>query len=290
MQLFPVTIIVLGVASAVWGLKIDDYSDTECIVSAKPAVKPEGLEFCHWYNSKSCCVPQLDSDTQEIYGHAVALGLSCSISKHQIKVTYNAVREWYCLGCDPDEPKYRFKSKLGDKNLPGGQADGDPKAADNKVTWRVCKSFLFGNAGNGGLWGKDGSMYDKCGILMENKCDGGKQVVWNPNQNNKDGAVMQTEFSVLQGWDPFMCGDNLIIPSKEYVSEKEPAEAFLRAIPPPGFGDVGFDFVITDDSKADFNRDATPCFRGVLTAAAGAILPSLYLVLSCCLLYFLGVM
>jgi hypothetical protein len=247
-------------------LQISDYSDGQCIVSANAPVKPIGLEFCYWYNSKACCVPQVDGEAGEFFGHAVALGLSCSISKHQIKVTYNAIREWYCLGCDPDEPRYRYKVKKGDKGAAGGQHDPVPTASEDAVTWRICKSFLLGKDGNGGLWNKDGSMYDQCGFLTENPCGNGMQVVWDPKLKNGDGDVFTTTSPVLAGWDPFMCGDNLIIPSKQYVNAPVPVEAFLKDFNPAGFQDSGFSFVITDDTKADFNYDATPCFRGTSSA------------------------
>eukprot|EP00760_Papus_ankaliazontas_P011374 PhM_4_TR1473/c0_g1_i1/m.5075 len=267
-----VLVLLLDHAAA---LKIDDYSDTACIISAYPATKPMGLEFCYWYNDNSCCVPQLDSDAMEIYGNTVNLGLSCSVSKHSIKVTYHPIREWFCLGCDPNEPKYRFKKSVGDKHLAGGQHDPDTSADSKAVTWRVCKSFLTGTDGNSGLWGNGGHMYDQCGILMENPCNGGKQVVWNPKMNNGDGAVTATQNPVLDGWDPFMCGDNLIIPSKEYINSENAGKEFLAAMAPPGFGDVDFSFVVTDDTKADFVYDSTPCFRG-LSGALG-LLPSLTL-------------
>ena len=241
-------------------LTINDYSDGQCIVSANNPTTPNSLSLCHWYNAKACCLPQLDADNNAFF-HAMAgmLGLSCSISKQTIKTTYSASREWYCLGCDPDEPRYRFKKKQGDMMLAGGQIPANPSSPETTVSWRVCKSFLQR------MWQIDGTIYDQCGIMTENPCNGGLQVVM------AAGGQMTTKVPTLAGWDQYMCGDNLIVPSKQFANDPDPAVAFLNSIPPPGFGDVGFMFSVVDDTKADFLWDSTPCFRGIPSAATKSV-------------------
>lgn len=261
-------LVILMITQRGVSLGSEDYVDGQCIVSARPPKKPLGLEFCSSYNNKACCIPQLDKDIMEVFSKMTDLGITCSNSKHQIKITYMPIKEWMCLMCDPDEPRYRFLAKKGDAHLPGGQQEGDPNATTTKLKWRVCKTFLQGSDGMSGIWGRDGTMYDQCGILFENPCGDGKQVVWNPREKNGEGDVFATENSVLQGWDPFMCGDNLIIPSQEYRNEPEPAVAFLEKMKPTWFvGDVEFEFVISDDTRPDFDRAATPCFRGLQGAS-----------------------
>ena len=115
---------------------------------------------------------------------------------------YPEVRFFYCLGCDPDQPKYTVGSTL-----------------------RVCKSFLER------LW-RDPA-YEDCGVMYSNPCPG-------PDWD----------------FDPYMCGDTLLLPKQEYKN----ATQFINVFKPPGLED--FDFVEIDDSlDASGNRvDPTPCW------------------------------
>ena len=234
-------------------LSINDYSDGQCISSANPPTRPLMLTLCHWYNTKACCIPATDQDLWQSYNLAVgSLGRSCSVSKPKIARTYFALRQWYCIACDPLEPRYRFQKSVGDRQLAGGQQDGDPSVPETAVAWRVCKSFL------NKVWKQDGTQYDSCGIRVDSPCGNGKQVV----MGGSPPRVFETEKSVLQGWDPWMCGSVGIIPSQEYKNSPDPAVEFLNAVTPPGFGDVDFSFVVADDSQPDFVWEATPCFMG----------------------------
>ena len=167
---------------------------------------------------------------------------SVHLSYAHLALVTEYCHRWYCLGCDPNEPRYRFKKKAGDKMMAGGQTEAVPSAPETAVSWRVCKTFVQR------MWLGDGTMYDQCGIMTENPCSGGMQVVNSPGADN----LLTTTFPELAGWDQYMCGDNLVVPSIEYANKPDPAVAFLNAIPPPGFGDVGFAFSVVDDTKADF--------------------------------------
>lgn len=185
---------------------------------------------------------------------------SVHLSYAHLALVTEYCHRWYCLGCDPNEPRYRFKKKAGDKMMAGGQTEAVPSAPETAVSWRVCKTFVQR------MWLGDGTMYDQCGIMTENPCSGGMQVVNSPGADN----LLTTTFPELAGWDQYMCGDNLVVPSIEYANKPDPAVALLNAIPPPGFGDVGFAFSVVDDTKADFIWDSTPCFRGVAGSGAAA--------------------
>jgi hypothetical protein len=219
--------------------------------------KPTGLEFCYWYNDNSCCTSSNEDDIINYFQSAAGgLGAACSPSKHENKLNYWHVREWLCMECDPKEPTYRFLTRQGDIHL-GGTTEGDPTAETTDFTWRVCKSFVYGKDGKGGLWGGDGKKYDDCGIKVQTNCEDAKQVYFVVSNNvTGEGEVVVSEQPVLAGWDPYMCGDSAITPSVEYSDLDEPAIAFMTAISPPSFDPP---FVVIDDTLSE---PKLPCFKG----------------------------
>ena len=72
----------------------------------------------------------------------------------------------------------------------------------------MCKSFVKE------LWDDNGTKFDDCGIMLQNPCDGGKQYGWNQTKGGWEKITDEDgeEVPVLDDWDPYMCGDNLIIP------------------------------------------------------------------------------
>ena len=93
------------------------------------------LKFCQDYNPRACCIPGHDLENQVQFENLIsALGPGC-----KNPMMYPEVRFFYCLGCDPDQPKYT----IGD-------------------TIRVCKSFLDR------MW-RDPAC-DECGVMYSNPC------------------------------------------------------------------------------------------------------------------------
>eukprot|EP01062_Namystynia_karyoxenos_P022425 TRINITY_DN18600_c0_g2_i1.p1 TRINITY_DN18600_c0_g2~~TRINITY_DN18600_c0_g2_i1.p1 ORF type:complete len:375 (+),score=130.16 TRINITY_DN18600_c0_g2_i1:66-1127(+) len=230
-----------------------DYKGGECLISTRVPASAD-LKFCHWYNSRTCCIPAADQESFDQFFALMDLGLSCSHARHSVKQKYRSIREWFCLACDPREPTYRFLSSEGskDNNIPP-----DPNrmtAGTVRFRWRVCKSFVDR------MWNGDGSpeelnghVYDQCGVKIQNPCDGQKQVVWDPTANQGYGGVKETNYPVLNQWDPYMCGDSLIVPSKYFGGKKgvDAGTDFLRKILPPSFEDIPFEFVVVDDTVTD---------------------------------------
>jgi hypothetical protein len=256
--------------------------NTSCIVSTKPPREPQGLEFCHWYNKHSCCIPTGDQNIIDMFTNLMNLGLACSPAKHSVKTTYNPIRDWYCMSCDPHEPRFRFQTKYGDRMV-GGHNNPDPNAAEDDFTWRVCKTFIYGHDGKSGLWGTDGSKYDSCGLMTPNPCGNQKQFVFNATS----GAIEESAQPVLLDWEDYQCGDNVLVPSSEFEGADEPAVDFMKLVAPPNYDGMNFKFVVTDNTRSDFDWERTPCFLGALagtmltaaTSIALAVLVSIVLVL-----------
>ena len=208
------------------------YATDDCVVSRYPPTTPMGLDFCNWYNDEACCLPAMDLEVTDYFGHLMDLGPACAPNLEEVRARYARLREWVCLACDPKEPQYR---------------EWDPTS--KRWRWRVCRSFVDR------MWGTGGHQYDGCGILLQNPCDGGEQVAWNSQTGGWEAATVDGEkVPVLDGWDPFMCGDDLIVPSKEYAD----GEQFLRAIRVPGLADLGFTFRVVNDTLASNET----CFAG----------------------------
>eukprot|EP00755_Sulcionema_specki_P001813 Sspe_Gene.117540::Locus_109054_Transcript_1_1_Confidence_1.000_Length_932::g.117540::m.117540 len=254
-------LLYLPVAAAFQNGVIDmrEFARDECTSSTKPPHNAYN-DFCHQY-SHTCCLQGADERAHIMFANLMDLGLHCSYAKTDIIEQYRELREWFCLACDPMEPEYRFRTALGDP------ANNIPPIVDSPhvFTWRICKSFVRR------MWGGDGKRYDTCGVKTENPCSDGKQVASFPS------GVALSQKRMLTGWNPYQCGDNLVIPSKFYQGHWEQAATeFLAALPPPNFEDAGFRFVVVDDAVGtNFDRKLTPCFGG--TAAHSVFMMTLLL-------------
>ena len=71
--------------------------------------------------------------------------------------------------------------------MAGGQTEAVPSAPETAVSWRVCKTFVQR------MWLGDGTMYDQCGIMTENPCSGGMQVV-NQRPRTPSRGTLTTSF------------------------------------------------------------------------------------------------
>jgi hypothetical protein len=249
---------------------------TTCVASAKPAAAPMPLEFCHWYNEKSCCTPGSDASALGAFFGLLSVGSGCAPMNQFVRAAYREVREVLCLPCDPAEPKYRVLANVGDLHI-GGEVVPDPAAASDAFVWRICSSFMFGgNDLKGGLWGGDGSKFDKCGAQISNDCNSRKQIFYDPVTKTVNTSTVSTQP------DGASCGTTYVIPSAEYFDPNEADSTaqltagtnFLNALP---HWMQGWKYQIVNDTISSFNFNNTPCFgrRGadgyVATASAGGL-------------------
>lgn len=107
-----------------------------CTLTERPAKQARYLKFCQDYNSKACCIPGHDLENQVQFENLIdGLGPGC-----KNPMMYPHIRYFYCLGCDPDQPKYTHEDQF----------------------IHVCKSFLDT------LW-RDPT-YEECGVMYSNPC------------------------------------------------------------------------------------------------------------------------
>jgi len=106
-----------------------------CSLTNRPPRKARYLKFCQDYNPNACCIPGHDLENQIQFENLISgLGPGC-----KNPMMYPEVRFFYCLGCDPDQPKFTVGNEI-----------------------RVCKSFLDR------LW-RDPA-YEDCGVMYSNPC------------------------------------------------------------------------------------------------------------------------
>lgn len=97
------------------------------------------LKFCQDYNHNACCIPGHDLENQVQFENLIdGLGPGC-----KNPMMYPEIRYFYCLGCDPNQPKYTDMTE-GHEEI------------------YICKSFLDK------LW-RDPA-YDECGVMQSNAC------------------------------------------------------------------------------------------------------------------------
>lgn len=121
-------------------------------------------------------------------------------------------------------PEVRFFYCLGCDPMQPQFTTGD--------TIRICKSFLDK------LW-RDPA-YEECGVMYSNPCP----AAWGDDAD----------------FDPYMCGDTLLLPKSEYTSAAE----FINVFKPPGLDD--FTFVEVDDSVEGYE----PCWIARTYGTSGA--------------------
>lgn len=171
-----------------------------CELTGFPPQKSHYLSFCTGYNDpgKSCCIPGHDNDIAEMFDMLIdGLGPGCKNPK-----MYPTIREYYCLGCEPHQPKYTVYDEDNDEQV-----------------YYICESFAHK------LWGVNGSEYNECGLMKMNPC-----------------------LDILEDFDPYSCGDDVIIPS-QYFTDPENCDkidadgqvdamwCFLNFFKPPGLED-----------------------------------------------------
>jgi len=112
-------------------------ADGNCTLTSRPPRKARYLKFCQDYNVQACCIPGHDLENQVQFENLIGgLGPGC-----KNPMMYPEIRFFYCMGCDPDQPKF---------------------TQENTSTIYVCQSFL------NKLW-RDPA-YDECGVMASNDC------------------------------------------------------------------------------------------------------------------------
>ena len=221
-----------------------------CMASTKVPTRPRALEFCYWHNDNSCCTPGNDALAKDKFYQLLDIGPGCAPSDHWVRATYAELRDFFCMGCHPSEPKYRFQTLVGDAHL-GGENAPDLTVGSDDFTWRICASWLYDK-----VWGADGSKFDQCGINLRTPCSDHTQVGYDPSTGN----FVASSVSVLP--EDLFCGDDTVIPSSEYgIPNENDSQAAARAflsILPQWLPD--FKFVVVNDSAVGFNYTLTPCF------------------------------
>lgn len=106
------------------------------------------MKFCQDYNDLACCIPGHDLENQLQFEFLIdGLGPGC-----KNPMMYPAIRYFYCLGCDPDQPKYTYPK--------------DPENEDSVQMVRICSDFV-----EQALWHEETKVqYEECGVMRPNAC------------------------------------------------------------------------------------------------------------------------
>lgn len=129
-------------------------------------------------------------------------------------------------------PNIRYFYCLGcDPKQPDYTSNSTPAGSTAQGIVTVCKSFIEK------LWDDYAVQYRECGVMKPNECPPG-----------------------FDDFDPYTCGDDLIIPPHEYSSGIE----FMNAFKPPGMDD--WDFVAQTDDE--------PCWEPKFMRSSAARLSS----------------
>lgn len=218
-------------------------ADDKCFVTNKEPLVPYGLELCYMHSHQACCLPGFDQEIQTAYSSLVPNGQGCGPGSQRIYASLYALRQYLCLPCDPAEPSYRFESVVGDM-VDGGVVPPSTNSVAGEQTWRICRSFLYGEAGtNEGLWGDQGSRYAQCGVFVSS-CTA--TPVFN---------IATAEFE--RPSSSCTATNELVIPSLAFKDASDPAQAMLAAIVQSM---PDFQIVVVNDSDPAYDYDKTPCF------------------------------
>ena len=147
---------------------------------------------------------------------------SCCIPGHDLEnqVQFENLIEGLGPGCKNPMmyPEVRFFYCLGCDPSQPQYTNGDQIS--------ICKSFLDK------MW-VDPS-FEECGVMYSNPCP----AAWGDDAD----------------FDPYMCGDDLVLPKQAYANALE----FINTFKPPGLDD--FTFVEVDDEKPTWSSAEEPCW------------------------------
>ncbi|KAG5467662.1 hypothetical protein CUR178_01308 [Leishmania enriettii] len=245
-------VVVTGLAFVSPGQSAD-----KCFLTDSHPTVPMGLELCYMHSHNACCLPGFDKEIWAAYSALVPNGQGCMPGSQHIYSSLYALRQYLCLPCDPNEPRYRFESVRGDM-VDGGLVPPSANSVAGEQTWRVCRSFLYGKKGTQkGLWGNNGSRYADCGVIVSS-------CMSTPVFNISTGSFQSPSSSCK-------ASNELTIPSNTFRNAPDPALKMLSRVPQSM---PEFQIVVVDDSDPNYDYDRTPCFgRDAVATIASAALP-----------------
>eukprot|EP00730_Choanoeca_flexa_P013257 TRINITY_DN5125_c0_g1_i3.p1 TRINITY_DN5125_c0_g1~~TRINITY_DN5125_c0_g1_i3.p1 ORF type:complete len:289 (+),score=59.47 TRINITY_DN5125_c0_g1_i3:169-1035(+) len=196
-----------------------------CAMTGQEPAEPRSLSFCFKYNEEACCPPGGDAENMELFQTITDVGLACRLRGD---IRSHPLAQLYCLNCDPNQPRYIRNT--------GFTTAASEEPAQRDSTILVCQEWAEQKIG-------DASQFDECGLLKSSPC-------------------LDGEGSPIPDRDPYMCGDDIIIPSSFYedgLTMSQNIEIFLNLDElgtPNMAADYGFKVVpnrACNDTEADAN-------------------------------------
>lgn len=234
-----------------------------CMISTKIPDKPRSLSFCHKFNDKACCIPQLDDENNEFFGQLTNLGLSCRIRGD---IREDPLAKLYCLNCDPQQPRYlRPTMAIGNSTNFHSDSNGgsmgistyaDGSAANNGKLNQVLVSRQWAESefGTNPVLSGPSDRFAKCGLLVSSPCQG--------------------DSGTLDNRDRYTCGDDLYVPPDAFKVLNQDGtvnalESFEKMLNTPDLGtpqvDGAYYFKVVNDREctdAEAAAKANPdCLR-----------------------------
>lgn len=164
-----------------------------CFALEGPPQQPTyKLPMCKMYNENACCAPIHDAETQWAYETLVNVADRCL---QYVNEEHFALREFFCIACDPEQHNYMSMS--------------DPGNDDYWGEIRICQSFA------NRVWKQNGEDYDRCGFMIftddPEAEDGHGGAGWPDSKRNivpygdvapdtADDPVLPSKFWVDEDW------------------------------------------------------------------------------------------
>lgn len=216
----------------------------------KPRKPGAALHPCKEFSETSCCSNVGAQEIGDGFEHLMNIGGSGGVPVDdercylKAKQEHIALKDYFCLYCNPYQTNFMGCCDVVANDTmsctSGLKAYGDSGCGiQDTNTVRICKSFADD------LWGKDGSKYDGCGMMMWVADPVPEEDPANPNNWLSWGA--------LEGKH----GDDPVTPSVTWSGDYK---QFFRDVKPPLF-DQFYVIVVPDDDK---------CFKGYVHNNVGA--------------------
>jgi hypothetical protein len=158
------------------------------------------------------------------------------------------------MGCDPEQPKYvrsvPHASVISDSGDPSPTGDEDSISRDG--TLLMCQKWAYDSFGTDPILAGPNNRFDLCGLLKSSPC------------TDVNGTI-------IDGRDPYVCGDDLVIPSN-HVKTKDGSvlitasiEAFLNldTMGPPMLNEDYYFKLVDEDGCAE--DDLIALYKGLGT-------------------------
>lgn len=217
----------------VTGYNGEDLSTITPLPNGKSQKPTLPLHPCGDYSEDACCPNIGAQEIADAFDHLMNLGGTGGVPIdderciQDAKIRHEALKEYMCLYCNPKHMQYMgccsnpsndTSTCLDAKPALYGQSGCNDPSKVNTV--RLCKSWVEKETGYGGLWGKDGSRYDSCGMMI---------WVLGPGDTNENPNANPNEILPWGAVDG-RSGDDPVVPS---VYWEKKAELFVRDIKPP---------------------------------------------------------